>query len=146
MKKIIIAAALTTIATISSASEVGISAVRDYASHKDGMRVSASLGQIAGFTPQLSYTSIDKAYDRYAIGGQYTLTSVGPVALAVTGAGVYQNPVKGVNGYGITGGLKATVSLTKNVELVANAERFAGQNRISASNGTVTSLGANIKF
>lgn len=146
MKKMIIAAILVGATFAASAVEVGVSAVRDGTADKNGARVTASVGSIAGFTPQLSATHIDGVYTRYGIGGQYALTKVGPVALAATASVVYQDSNAKANGYGVTAGLKATLPLTKRIDLVAGVERFAGQHSIVGSNSTVSSLGLNVKF
>lgn len=137
---------LATVGLMASAAEVGVAGIHDIAANKDGVRVTASVGSVAGFTPQLSVSRVDTAYTRYAVGTQYAITKVGPVALSAGVAGVYQDTIGGTTGYGATAGLKATVALNKSIDLVAGAERFAGQDRISASNGTVTSVGLNVKF
>lgn len=146
MKKIIIASALVAITTIASAVEVGVSSVRDSGLDKNGVRVTASVGPVAGFMPQLSLTRVDGAYNRYAAGGEYAVTKVGPVAVAATGTLVYQDTNTGADGYGATLGLKATLPLTKTISVVAVVERFAGQERVSASNATSSSLGLTVKF
>jgi hypothetical protein len=146
MKKLVIATMLATVGLMASATEVGVAGIHDIAANKDGVRVTASVGSVAGFTPQLSVSRVDTVYTRYAVGTQYTITKVGPVALAATASGVYQDTIGGTTGYGATAGLKASVALNKGVDLVVGAERFMGQDRISASNGTVTSVGLNVKF
>lgn len=142
----IIATILVGATFAASAVEVGVSAVRDGTIDKTGLRVTANVGSIAGFTPQLSATRIDGAYTRFGAGGEYALAKVGPVALAATAAVVYQDSNVKVDGYGVTAGLKATLPLTKHIDLVAGVERFAGQHRIASSNSTVSSLGLNVKF
>lgn len=146
MKKLIVATALVAITSMASAVEMGVSAVRDMTLDKDGVRVTASVGKLAGFTPQLSFTQMSGSYDRWAVGGQYALGKVGPLALAATASGVYHNAMNGTDGYGVTAGLKASYALNKGVDLVAGVERFMGQDRISASNATTTSIGLNVKF
>lgn len=145
MKKLVIATMLATVGFMASATEVGLAAVHDIATGKDGARVTASVGSVAGFTPQLSVSRIDNVYTRYAIGNQYAITKVGLVALSANAAAVYQDSIGRVNGYGLTAGVKATVAITKGVDLFVGAERFAGQDRVN-SNGTVTSVGLNAKF
>jgi hypothetical protein len=145
MKKFVIATMLATIGLMASATEVGLSGIHDITGNKDGVRVTASVGSVAGFTPQLSVSRVNTLYTRYAVGTQYAITKVGPVALAATASGVYQDTIDAPNGYGVTAGLKATVALNKSVDLIVGAERFAGQDRIN-SNGTVTSVGLNVKF
>ncbi len=145
MKKLVIATMLATVGLMASAAEVGVSGIRDIAANKDGVSVTASVGSFAGFTPQLSVSRVDTLYTRYAVGTQYAITKVGPVALAATAAGVYQDSTGGNDGYGVTAGLKATVALNKGVDVVVGAGRFAGQDSINA-NGNVTSIGLNVKF
>lgn len=136
---------LATVGLMASATEVGVSGIRDIAANKDGVSVTASVGSFAGFTPQLSATRIDTLYTRYAVGTQYAITKVGPVALAAAISGVYQDTVSGNDGFGATAGLKATVALNKSVDVVVGAGRFVGQDSL-ASNGNVTSIGLNVKF
>jgi len=88
MKKIAIAA-LALAAITASATEIAVSEVRDFGLKSNGVRVTAPLGSIAGFTPQLSVTEINKQYIRFGVGGEYALTTVGPVAVALTGTGLY---------------------------------------------------------
>lgn len=146
MKKLVIATMLATVGLMASATEVGVSGIRDITANKDGVSVTASVGSFAGFTPQLSVSRVDTVYTRYAVGTEYAITKVGPVALAATVSGVYQDSISGTDGYGITGGLKATVAVTKAIDVVVGAGRFAGQDSINGSNGNVTSVGLNVKF
>jgi hypothetical protein len=146
MKKLLIATTLVAIASMATAAEVGMSSVRDIGLDKNGVRVTASVGTLVGFTPQVSFTQLNGSYDRWAVGGQYALAKVGPVAFAATASGVYHDSLVGSDGYGVTGGLKATYALSKNVDVVAGVERFIGQDSVSASNATVTSFGLNLKF
>lgn len=145
MKKLVIATMLATVGLMASATEVGVSGIRDIAANKDGVSVTASVGSFAGFTPQLSVSRVDTVYTRYAVGTQYAITKVGPVALSAGVAGVYQDSVSGNDGYGATVGLKATVALNKAVDVVVGAGRFFGQDSINA-NGNLTSIGLNVKF
>lgn len=146
MKKMIIATMLATAVIAASATEVGLMAVGDNNLDKNGVRVTASVGAVAGFTPQFSVTRIDNSYTRFAVGGEYNVIKVGAVSASVTAAAVYQDTNSAASGYGVTAGLKGTGSLTKNVDLVVGIERFAGQDRINSFNGTVTSVGLNVKF
>jgi len=146
MKKLVIATMLATVGLMASAAEVGVSGIRDITANKDGVSVTASVGSFAGFTPQLSVSRIDTVYTRYAVGTQYAITKVGPVALAVTASGVYQDSANGNDGFGVTAGVKAAVALNKNIDVVVGAGRFVGQDSINGSNGNVTSVGLNVKF
>lgn len=137
MKKIAMIA-LIAIAGAASAADVTVSGIVD---HKDSFRVST---EVKGIT--VSATHVDKTLNRYAVGKDITLTKVGPVSLAATGAVVYQDSAVGENGYGLTVGAKATYPVTKTVSVVAGVERFTGQSRISAYNGNVVTVGLNVKF
>lgn len=142
MKKFLTALAFVAAAGAVSAAEVGVSAVRDYNLDKDGVRVTATLGKLTA-----SATSVDYKYNRYAVGTGVDLGSIGPVKVGATVAGVYQDTsVSGVDGYGVTGGLKAVLPITKTVELAAGVERFVGQERIRQYNGTVGSIGLVARF
>ena len=145
MKKYVVST-LAFIAMCASATEVTVSEVRDFGLKSNGVRVTAPLGSIAGFTPQLSVTEINKQYVRFGVGGEYALATVGPVAVALTGTGLYQDTHRGASGYGLTFGAKATVPVTKSVALVASTERFVGQARESKFDGNTGTIGLNIKF
>lgn len=142
MKKFLTALAFVAAAGAACAVEVGVSGVRDYNLDKDGVRVTASVGALTA-----SATSINNTYNRYAVGTGLNLAQIGPVKVGATVAAVYQDTATGgVNGYGISGGLKATLPLVKNVDLVAGVERFAGQARINAYNGTTGTVGLVARF
>lgn len=143
MKKLVIAT-LAAVALAASAGEITVSSVRDYTgTDTNGYRVAT---QVVGLG--LSATHIDNKYNRFAVGKEFQVAKLGPVALSAGGAGVYQstNTVDGVDGYGLTLGGKATLALTKSVDVVAGVERFYGQDRIKQFNGNVGSLGLNVKF
>ena len=139
MKKIVIASILA--ATAFAASAVEVSATRDYNLNKDGFRVGADVAGLA-----VSATHVENTYNRFAVGKNFELTKVGPVALSAGAAVVYQDTHVGQNGYGVTGGVKATLPLAKSLDLVAAVERFAGQDRVKAFNGTTGTLGVSYKF
>ena len=141
MKKIVIASILATAAIAASAVEVSVSGVRDYNLDKDGYRVGAT---VAGLS--VSATRIEDSYNRYAVGKDFAIAKVGTVGISAGGAVVYQDTVSGSDGYGLTAGVKASVPLAKNVDLVAGVERFAGQERVNRFNGTVGTVGLNVKF
>ena len=146
MKKLVISTILATIGLTASAVEIGVSSVRDSGLEKNGVRITTSVGALARFTPQVTFTQLNGSYDRWAVGGQYTLPKIGSVALSATAAGVYHNPVVGSDGYGVTGGVRATYALNKNADVFAGVERFFGQDRVSASNANTASFGLNVKF
>lgn len=146
MKKFLTALAFIAFGSAAMAADVGISAVRDGNLDQDGTRVTFAAGKILGVTPQLSVTSVD-SYTRYAAGAEAKLVAVGPVKLSATGAGVFQSTVgTGASGYGLTGGLKAVLPLTKNIDITAGAERFFGQERVNGFNGSVATIGLNARF
>ncbi len=143
MKKMTIAAAFALSVLTATAADVSVSGVRDMTSEQHGYRVTVAL-PIATF----SATKVEGNYVRWAVGHNFPLTSVGPVALSATLAGVYHNTQKSSSedGYGFTVGGKATMPVAKNVNVVASLERFTGQSRISNSDGNTASLGLNVKF
>lgn len=140
MKKAIIASMLVLTMT-AFAGEVTVSGTRDHGVEANGFRVGTN---VAGLT--LSASHIDNSYNRYAVGKDIELTKLGPVALSAGASVSYQDTARGVNGYGISVGAKATLPITKSVDLVAGVERFAGQERISQFNGNVGTIGLNVKF
>ena len=149
MKKIIIATALVAAMGIASALEVGVSEVRDYHLHANGSRISLATSAIGSLTPQASITHVAKQFNQYAIGADYAVTKFGPVALAVTAAGVFQDTTPGAkrsDGYALSYGAKATVELAKNVSVVAGVERLSTQHRISAFAGNSAVVGVQVKL
>jgi hypothetical protein len=141
LKKLTIAALLA-ISTSAFAADVTVSTVRDYQVEKTGYRIGTTVAGLG-----LSATVVEDKYNRYAVGKDFNIAKVGPVAFSAGVAGVYQDTAKSnANGFGLTVGSKATYDINKNVTVVAGVERFIGQNRVSASNGNVGSLGLNIKF
>jgi hypothetical protein len=146
MKKLFAATALVMATLSASAMEVGVSAVRDSNLNADGVRVTVAAGSIGSIKPILSITHLNNQYNRYAVGSEYVLTKLGPVAVGATAALAYQDNTASVAGYGLALGAKATLPLAKNVDAVLSTERFAGQDRIGNSNGMVTALGLNVKF
>ena len=148
MKSLVIASVLALALGTASAADVSVGGVYDYNLNKGGVRVTASGAKLGAITPTLSYTRVEDGYNRFALGGELGLGAVGPVKVAATAAGVYQDTlVPGIGaGYGLTAGLKATYDITKNVALTAGVERFVGQDRISAFDGTVASVGVAYRF
>lgn len=140
MKKAIIASMLA-ITTAAFAGEVTVSAARDYNVELDGYRVGTSVAGV-----NLTATHIEKTYTRFAVGKDFELVKVGPVALSAGGSVVYQDTTNGANGYGLSIGAKATMPITKSIDLVAGVERFTGQSRVANSNGNTGSVGLNLKF
>lgn len=147
MKKIVIAGILATAVSVASAAEVSISAAHDFKADRWGTRVTLSGDSFGSVTPQASVTHINDLYNRYAVGAEIGLTSVGPVKLGATAAGVYQaTAINGSNGYGVTAGLKASYDVTKQLSVIGTVERFYGQERIKAYDGTVATVGVAYKF
>lgn len=140
MKKIIIATMLA-ITTAAFASDVTVSSTRDTKLDKNGVTVGTSVGGYA-----LSATKVEDAYNRFAVGKDFSVTKVGPVAVTAGVAGVYQDSQVGRNGFGVSVGAKATYPLTKNLDLVGGVNRFFGQERIDNFNGTNVSVGLTAKF
>jgi hypothetical protein len=147
MKKFIIAIAAFTFASFASAFEVDVSAAHDYKTKSDGVRIETQIDKFA-VPLTASYTTINKKYNRYAVGAEYGVAKIGPVALAVTGSVVYQDTYLSTSndGYGLTAGAIATLPLVKNISLFASTEVFAGQKRINAFNGNTGTIGLTAKF
>jgi hypothetical protein len=149
MKKIMFATALVLASiTAAHAVEVGVSGVRDNNLNRDGTRIEVTVPQISvfGMTPTVSATNISNQYTRYAAGVEANLFKVGPLTVGATATGVYQDTRGASNGYGVTAGLRGTLPITKSVDLTAGVERFWGQNRVDNFNGTVGTVGLNVKF
>lgn len=146
MKKFIIAGVLASVVGVASAVEVSVGGAYDYKAEQFGTRVAVSAGKIGPVTPNASVTYINNVYTRYAVGGDVSLVSLGPVKLGAGVSGVYQDSYTGQDGYGVTAGLKANYDVTKNISVTGGVERFYGQDRIKSSNGTVASLAVSYKF
>lgn len=142
MKKIIIASALVA-ATSVFAADVTVSTVRDYQAEKAGYRIGTTVSGVG-----LSATVVDNQYNRYAVGKDFNIAKVGPVALSAGVAGVYQDTrtASKVDGYGLTVGGKATYTINNNLSVVAGVERFTGQKRVNGFDGNTATLGLNVKF
>lgn len=142
MKKLVIAVALASASVLASATEVGVSAVRDFSgADANGHRITAG---IAGAS--LSATRINDRYSRYAVGKDFQVFKLGPVALSAGAAGVYQDTDKGRDGYGLTLGTKATYAVTKSIDAIVGMERFVGQDRVRQFNGNIVTAGVSFKF
>lgn len=142
MRKLTIAALLA-ISTSAFAADVTVSTVRDYQSEKAGYRIGTTVSGVG-----LSATVIDNQYNRYAIGKDFDIAKVGPVAFSAGVAGVYQDTrtASKVDGYGFTVGGKASYAINKNLSVVAGVERFTGQKRINGFDGNTATVGLNVKF
>jgi hypothetical protein len=140
MKKIVIAAMLAITAT-AFAGEVSVSALRDYNTKTDGFRVGT---EVAGLS--LTGTHLNKQYNRYAVGKDFSVTKVGPVEISAGVAGAYQDTNHGKSGYGLSAGANATYALNKSVDAVIGVERFVGQTRIKSFDGNTATVGLTAKF
>jgi len=140
MKKVI-AASLFFLSAAAISAEVSVSAVRDFNLDKNGHRVSATVGGVG-----LSATHINGSYNRYAVGKDFSVLKVAGVGISASGNLAYVDPDRGADGYGVVVGAKASTPLAKNVELVTGVERFVGQKRVERFDGTVATVGVNIKF
>lgn len=146
MKKIILAAAMVASMGAVLATEVGVSVARDMTLEQNATRITASGVTVKSFTPEFSATVMKDVYTRYAVGGHYDVTKVGPVALAATGSVGYQaSAVKG-DGYGVTVGLTASMPVTKNAAFSVGAERRYNQSVIVGSDGNTAVAGLTVKF
>ena len=144
MKKLVIGTAIAIASVTAFAADVTVSAVRDHKSSTNGVRVQTAL-PVAGL--KASVTNVEQLGNRVAVGKDFELTTLGPIALGTTVAAVYQNSAgTASNGYGLTVGAGASYALAKNVKAVVSTERFFGQDRVSQFNGNVTTVGLNIKF
>jgi hypothetical protein len=144
MKKIVIGTAIAIASVAAFAGDVTVSAVRDYKSSTNGVRIQTAL-PVAGL--KVSVTNVEQLGNRVAVGRDFELTTLGPIALGTTVAAVYQNSAgTASNGYGLTVGPNVSYAITKNIKAVVAAERFIGQDRVSQFNGNVTTVGLNVKF
>lgn len=147
MKKLAIVASLLFAGSVSAA-ELSASYVRDSNVDREGFRLEMSAGKLLGVKPTFGVTHVYDNYTRYSVGGDIAVTKVGPVAVALSGATLFQDTrtKTGVNGFGLTVGAKASVSLDKSADLVARVDRFVGQSRVNEFNGTTASIGVAVKF
>lgn len=142
MNKFILATAISLSAITATAADISVSTVRDFTTDRNGVRVTTG---VAGFNA--GYTHVTDSYNRFSVGKEMQLVSLGSASVAATGSAVYQNSSGNhQNGYGLVAGLKAAYPLTKDLELVAGVERFIGQKRVNSYNGNTTVVGVNLKF
>jgi hypothetical protein len=146
MKKLILGTFLAAAMCGAMATDVGVSSVTDTNVNKSGVRVTMVGPQVLDKATQLAVTSVDDSYIRYSVGVDHSVLKHGPIDVSLTGAGVYQDTIGGVNGYALTLGTKVTYTLTKSVDLVGSVERFVGQERVSDKNGNVVAMGLVAKF
>jgi hypothetical protein len=146
MKKIILAAAMVASMGAALATEVGVSVVRDVTLEQNATRITASGVTVKSFTPEFNATVMKDVYTRYAVGGHYDVTKVGPVSLAATGSVGYQASVVKGDGFGANLGLTASVPVTKNVTFSVGTERSYNQSVIADSNGNTLVAGLTVKF
>jgi hypothetical protein len=144
MKKIVIGTAIAIASVAAFATDVNVSSVYDHKSSTNGVRIQTAL-PVAGL--KVSVTNVEQLGNRVAVGRDFELTTLGPIALGTTVAAVYQNSAgTASNGYGLTVGPNVSYTITKNIKAVVAAERFIGQDSISRFNGNVTTVGLNVKF
>lgn len=144
MKKIVIGSVLALAAATSFASDVSVSAVHDYQSKTNGVRLETSV-PFTGL--KASVTTLDHVATRVAVGKEFSLANIGPVNVGATVSAVYQDTRgSGSDGYGLTVGTAAKYDISKNVQAFVGVERFVGQQRVSKFDGNVAVAGLNIKF
>lgn len=143
MRKFVIACAIAVASGFACAADFDVSTVRDVALEKSGVRIGTT---IAGFNANV--TNLQDTYNRWAVGKDFQLTKVGPVALSAGAAGVYQNTmvVGKDDGFGVSVGAKASVELTKSISAVAGVERFIGTHRVKEFDGNVATVGLKISL
>jgi hypothetical protein len=146
MKKIILATAMVASMCAAQAIEVGVSVVRDMTLEQNATRITASGVTMKSFTPEFSASVMKNVYTRYAVGGHYDVTKVGPVALAATGSVGYQASATKGDGYGATLGLAASMPVAKNATFSLGAERRYNQSVIVGSDGNTVVAGLSVKF
>lgn len=140
MKKFIIASILFS-ALSAQAAEVSVSGVYDNSLDRKGLRVSTSA---LGFNG--SVTHVKNSYNRFAVGKDFEVYKFQGMGLSVGASGVFQDTIKGANGYGIAPALKVTMPVMKNVEVSSGVERFMGQKKIDNFNSNLVTFSLNVKF
>lgn len=149
MKNIAIATLFALAAVSAHATEVGVNVARDYSGadrNAFGVTVGEQFGAINA-TVGLSreYRGVNDS-TAVSLIGSYNVATVGKVALAVEGGGLYQRNQSSASGYALVAGVGAQLPLTKTVSLTADLTRQFGQSRIKDSDGNTASVGVKYSF
>lgn len=145
MKKLSIGLVALAMSTSVMAADIGIASVYDKETSKYGTRVSVSPGTIFGLAPTVTATNFTDSYVRYGVGLNTNLIKVGGVTVGAGVAGIYQNTVRGENGYGGSVNVNAAVNLTKNAALVGGVEYTKTETKLN-QDGTSAFVGVRIGF
>lgn len=147
MKNTILAVALAASTAAVGATEVSLSAVRDFGVNANGVQAEVRQPITPALGIKARFTHADSIYNRTGIAADYTIGKVGPVQFNVVGGTYYQRTlVEGVNGYGLHVGTNAVYELTPTLELIGSVERNFNQTRINHFNGNTVAIGARYKF
>jgi hypothetical protein len=148
MKKTLIALSMLAVTGVASAAEVSVGGVYDNNLDREGARIEVAVPEfkLGVVTPTISATHINDEYVRYAVGARANLFNVGALTVGAAAGGVYQNTQNGTDGYGATAGLLGSLPVTKSIDLTAGVEQFWGQDRVKQFDGTVASVGLNVRF
>ena len=145
MKKLSIGLVALAMGTSVMAADIGIASVYDKETSKYGTRTSFSAGSIFGLTPTVTATNFADSYVRYGVGFNKNLIKVGDVTVGAGVAGIYQNTVRGENGYAGSVGLNAALNLTKNAALVGGVEYTKTETKLN-QDGTSAFVGVRVSF
>lgn len=149
MKKFILAAAFTLVASAASALEIGVTATRDDAGndrnfggitlgHKYG-----ALGVTAGFE-RSTFGNNDQ--NRFSLVAGYDVTKVGPVTVTPRLGVAYLDNQTSQNGYAMTVGVGASVPVTKQVSVGLAYDRQYGQERVNQFDGNRVTASVRYSF
>jgi hypothetical protein len=149
MKKILVGSVIALSALSAAALDFGVQAGRDYAgSNRNfaGLTVGNTMGSLsvtAGFQ-RTAVTNNDQ--NRWSLIAGYDLAKVGPVTVtSVVGVAFLDNQ-SSANGMAVTGGVAASMPITKNVSGVVDYSYQAGQSRVNQFNGGRVTTGLRYKF
>lgn len=148
MKKLVIASILATTAAAVSATEVGVTAARDYAGTDRGA-YGVTFGQTVG--PVLLTAGVDRTQTgvdqtRYSLVAGYDVYKVGPVTLSVKGGVAYLDNAKGADGSALLVGAGASMPVVKNVAATLDLTHQYGQDRVQAFDGNRVTVGLKYSF
>ena len=137
------------------AADIGLNAgaIQDFSVDQTGARVEMTVGGVSPFiTPKLNVTMMEDVYNRYDVGGDFSVYKYKALAFDAVLVGVYQQTIadngfgSDDNGFGATAGLKATLMFNDTVGINTGYEYFVGEKALEDYEGGVATVGLVAKF
>jgi len=149
MKKLLLISALLATFGVAQATDVGITAGRDYAtphSNDYGISIGQQFGKysVSGEVESVKHVGLKEV--RYELLGGYDLYSFKGNTLTAKAGGAYIKDEGVKSGYAGVAGLGLTVPVAKNVALTADYRYQQTQKRIDTYTGNSVTAGIKISF